>query len=209
MRTFPSAPVPGMMASMPVDPRDLQARVACATPDDTVRGLIFNALFDTVEAHASRAAAVTCDPGGKGHRTDFLAYPVADFLACVWRAVDLLEPRLGSVERGFYEIGYRSLANVLGSALGATILTMTRRDPRALMGQAPTAYRGLVSYGERRLEWLAPNRGRLTFRRDFMVPEYHRGVLMAALEAIGVKAPEVTARQEALLDATFEVGWGG
>lgn len=194
---------------MPVDPQDLQARIAAATPGDTVRGLIFNALFDTVEAHASRAAAVACDPGGKGRRTDFLAYPVADLLACAWRAVDHLEPRLGSVERGFYEIGYRSLAHVLGSALGATILTMSRRDPRALMGQAPTAYRGLVSYGERRLEWLSPSRGRFTFRRDFLVPAYHRGVLMAGLEAIGVKAPEVTARQDALLDATYEVGWGG
>ncbi len=194
---------------MPVDQPDLQARIAAATPADTVRGLIFNALFDTVEEHASRASAVACDPAGKGHRTDFLAYPVADLLTCAGRAVDLLEPRLGSVQRAFHEIGYRSLANVLGSALGATILTMSRKDPRALMGQTPTAYRGLVSYGERRLEWLAPTRGRLTFRRDFLVADYHRGVLLAALEAIGVKAPEVTVRQDALLDATYEVGWGG
>jgi uncharacterized protein (TIGR02265 family) len=192
---------------MPVDQQDLQARMAATTPEDTVRGLIFNALFDTVEAHASKAAAHGCDVAGKGRRTDFLSYPVKDFLACAGRAVDLLEPRLGSVERAFFEVGYRTLANVLGSALGATIIVMARRDPRALLVQAPTAYRGMVSYGERRLEWLGPTRARLTFRRDFMLAAYHRGVLMAAVESIGVRNPQVTGAHQALLDATYEVSW--
>jgi len=192
---------------MPVDQQDLQARIAATTPEDTVRGLIFNALFDTVEAHVGKAAALGCDAAGKGHRTDFLSYPVKDFLGCVGRAVDLLEPRLGSVDRALFDVGYRTLANVLGSALGATIIVMARRDPRALLGQAPTAYRGLVSYGERRLEWLGPCRARLTFRRDFLLPAYHRGVLFAAVEAIGVRNPQVTGAPQALLDATYEVSW--
>jgi uncharacterized protein (TIGR02265 family) len=193
---------------MPVDQQDLQARIAAATDEDTVRGLIFNALFDTVEEHASKAAALGCDPAGKGHRADFLSYPVKDFLTAIGRAVDLLEPRLGSTDRAFYEVGYRTLANVLGSALGATIIVMARRDPRALLGQAPTAYRGMVSYGERRLEWLGPCRARFTFRRDFLVPAYHRGVLFAAVEAIGVKNPQVTGTQDGPLEATYEVSWG-
>ena len=192
---------------MPVDQQDLQARIAATTPEDTVRGLIFNALFDTVEAHVGKPATIGCDVAGKGHRTDFLSYPVKDLLVCVGRAVDLLEPRLGSVDRALFDIGYRTLANVLGSALGATIMVMARRDPRALLSQAPTAYRGLVSYGERRLEWLGPCRARLTFRRDFLLSAYHRGVLHAAVEAIGVRNPVVTGAHQTLLDATYEVGW--
>lgn len=192
---------------MPIDQLDLQARMSATTPEDTVRGIIFNALFDTVEEHLSRAAALGCDPAAKGHRTDFLSYPVKDFLACAGRAVDLLEPRLGSVDRCYFEIGYRSLANVLGSTLGATIIVMAGKDPRALLAQAAGAYRGTVSYGERRLAWLGERRARLTFTRDFLVPAYHRGVLTAAVEAIGVKGVQVTGTPVGLLDATYEVSW--
>ena len=193
---------------MPVDQRDLQARIAATTPQDTVRGLIFNALFDAMEEHDGKEGSLACDPAGKGHRTDFFSYPVADFLVTIGRAVDRLEPKLGSVERAFFEIGYRAVASVFATALGATIVLMARKDPRALLGQAPTAYRGTVSYGERRLEWLGPRQARFTFRRDFLVPAYHCGVFTAALDAIGAKEAKVTGAQVSLLEATYEVGWG-
>jgi uncharacterized protein (TIGR02265 family) len=192
---------------MPVDRRDLQARIDAATPRDTVRGLIFNALFDAVEEHAGKAAALACDPAGKAHRTDFLSYPVADFLAIVGRAVEAVEPKLGSADRAFFEFGYRAVANVFASALGATILVLARKDPRALLGQAPTAYRGTVSYGERRVQWLGERQARLTFLRDFLVPPFHRGVITAALDAVGARNPRVTGTQVSLLEATYDVGW--
>jgi uncharacterized protein (TIGR02265 family) len=193
---------------MPVDQRDLQARIAATTPQDTVRGLIFNALFDAVEEHAGKAAALDCDPTGKGRRTDFFNFPVADFLRAIGPAVDLLEPKLGSTERAFFEFGYRAVANVFGSALGATILVLAQKDPRSLLAQAPTAYRGTVSYGERRIEWTGERRARLTFSHDFLVPAYHCGVLTAAMEAVEAKAPRVTGSQVALLEAVYEVSWG-
>lgn len=192
---------------MPVDQRDLQARIAAATPQDTVRGLIFNALFDAVEEHAGKAAALACDPAGKGRRTDFLSFPVADFLRAVGPAADLLEPRLGSIDRAFHEFGYRAVANVFGSALGATIVVLAGKNPRSLLAQAPTAYRGTVSYGERRLEWLGERHARLTFSRDFLVPAYHCGVFAAAMESIGAKAPRVTGAQVSFLEAAYEVSW--
>jgi uncharacterized protein (TIGR02265 family) len=194
---------------LPIDQRDLQSRIAAATPQDTVRGLIFNALFDAVEEHAGKPAALACDASGKGHRTEFFSYPVAEFLATIGRAVEVLEPRLGSADRAFFECGYRALANVFASTLGATILALSRKDPRALLGQAPTAYRGTVSYGERKLEWLGPTQARLSFVRDFLVPPYHCGVFTAALDAVGAKGARVGGRQVSLLEATYEVGWDG
>ena len=192
---------------MPIDQRDLQARIAATTPQDTVRGLIFNALFEAVEEHAGKGAALACDEAGKGHRTEFFNYPVAEFLATIGRAAGVLEPKLGSVERVFFECGYRALANVFGSTLGATILVLARKDARALLGQAPTAYRGTVSYGERKLRWLGPTQAHLTFQRDFLVPPYHCGVFTAALDAVGARNPRVTGTQVSLLEATYEVGW--
>jgi len=192
---------------MPVDQRDLQDRIGATTPQDTVRGLIFNALFDAVEEHAGKAAALACDVSHKGHRTEFLSYPVAEFLGTIGRAVEVLEPRLGSADRAFFECGYRALANVFASALGATILVLARKDPRSLLGQAPTAYRGTVSYGERKLQWLGPSEARFTFQRDFLLPPYHCGVFTAGLDAVGARNPRVTGTQVSLLDATYEVSW--
>ncbi len=194
---------------MPVDHRDLQARIAASTPQETVRGLIFNALFDTVAEHGGPGAAAALDPTGKAHRTEFFSYPVADFLRLVGPAVDLIEPKVGSVERAFFECGYRAVANVFASALGATILLMARKDPRALLAQAPTAYRGTVSYGERRLEWLGPRQARFTFTHDFMVPAYHRGVLTAALDSVGARKPRVEGTPVSLLEAVYLVSWEG
>jgi len=192
---------------MPVDQRDLQARIAAATPQDTVRGLIFNALFETLEEHAGKAAALACDASGKGHRTEFFSYPVAEFLATIGRAVAVLEPKLGSVDRVLHECGYRALANVFTSALGVTIVVLARKDPRALLGQTSTAYRGMVSYGERKLEWLGPTQAQLSFQRDFLLPPYHCGVFTAALDAVGARNPRVTGKQVSLLEAAYEVGW--
>lgn len=192
---------------MPVDQRDLQTRIAASTPRDTVRGLIFNAIFDTVEQHLGKAAALACDPAGKAHRTDFFSFPVADFLTIIGRAVDRLEPEVGSVDRAFFEVGYRAMANVFGSTLGATLVALAGRSPRVILGQTPTAYRGTVSYGERRIQFVGEREANVTFARDFLVPPFHCGVFTAALEPFGVKGLEVTGTQVALLDATYRIRW--
>jgi uncharacterized protein (TIGR02265 family) len=192
---------------MPVDQRDLQARIAATSPQDTVRGLIFNALFEAVEEHAGKAAALACDETGKGHRTEFFSYPVAGFLATIGRAVEVLEPKLGSADRVFFECGYRALANVFASTLGATILVLARKDARSLLAQAPTAYRGTVSYGERKLQWLGPTQAHFTFQHDFLLPPYHCGVFTAGLDAVGAKGVRVSGKQLSLLEATYDVGW--
>jgi len=127
-------------------------------------------------------AAELCGPDGSGRRT---------------------------VPAGFFEFGYRALANVFATTLGATILVLARKDARVLLGQAPTAYRGIVSYGVRKLRWLGPTQAHFTFERDFLVPSYHCGVFTAALDAVGVRNPRVTGTQVSLLEATYEVGWDG
>ena len=93
---------------MPVDQQDLKARIAAATAGDTVRGLIFNALFDTVEEHAHKASALMLFPdvetaaratqrGVARRRASFrssLSPPRASFAkspagAALWRALRL------------------------------------------------------------------------------------------------------------------------
>jgi len=193
---------------MPTDRKELQARIAATTPRDTARGLTFNALFDTLEEHLGREAAVACDPEKKGHRTEFFSYPVADFLRIAFEGADRLEKKLGSVDEAFRAFGYRTTANVLGSMMGATMIALAGKNGlRALLGQAVTGYRASVSYGERKLEWVGPRHARFTFENDFLVPQYHCGVFIGAIDAVGAKAERVEGRSTGLLSAVYDVAW--
>jgi uncharacterized protein (TIGR02265 family) len=193
---------------VPTDPKDLERRIAATTPQDTVRGLTLNALFDAIEEHLGREAAVALDPARKGHRTEFFAYPVSDFLRISFAAADRMEKKLGGVDAVFDAFGYRTTANVLGSMVGATILALAGRNGlRALLGQAPTVYRSAVSYGERRVDWVGERHARFVFERDFLVPAYHVGVFRGALDAMGARAERLEGRATGPLSAVYDVAW--
>ena len=193
---------------MPTDRKDLQARIAATSPHDTARGLTFNALFDTIEEHLGREAALAVDPAHKAHRTEFFSFPVADFLRISFEGADRLERKLGSVDEAFRAFGYRTAANVLGSMMGATMIALAGKNGlRALLGQAVTGYRASVSYGERRLEWLGPCHARFTFENDFLVPQYHCGIFLGAVDAVGAKLLKLEGRSTGLLSAVYEIAW--
>src|SRR5512138_1848110 len=193
---------------MPTDRKDLQARLAAATPRDTARGLTFNALFDTLEEHLGREAAAAADPERKGHRTEFFSYPISDFLRIAFEGADRLEGKLGSVDEAFRSFGYRTTTNVLGSMMGATMIALAGKNGlRALLGQAVTGYRATVSYGERRIEWLGPRHARFTFDNDFLVPQYHCGVFLAAVDAVGASVERLDGRATGPLSSVYEIAW--
>ncbi len=192
---------------MPSDRRDLEARIAAATAGDTVRGLIFNAIFHVAREHGGPDVATACDPEGKGQRIDFFSYPVADFLRACWSLADALAPKL-SFDETLWHVGHRAGNGVLGSTIGKTMAAIAGMDARKLLAQAPGGYRATVSYGERRVEWMGERHARLTFTRDFLVPPFHCGVFAGALEAIGASAPKAVGRQTGPLEAVYDVTWG-
>jgi uncharacterized protein (TIGR02265 family) len=194
---------------MPADRADLARRLAATTAADTSRGLNYNTLFDLVRDHLGEPAAREVDVLGKGHRIDFFSYPVAEYLECAWNAQDRLEPALGGGEAVLEELGRRTVAGFIGSLLGKTALAMSGRDPRRLVGSAPSGYRGAVSYGERRVEWMGQRRGRLVSTRDFMPPAFHAAVLLEALRVTDAARPRVTWRETGFLDAVYEFEWDG
>jgi uncharacterized protein (TIGR02265 family) len=193
---------------MPIDRKDLEARLAAAKPHDTARGLAFNALFDAIEEHLGRPAALELDPAHKARRTEFFSFPISDFLTIAFAGAERLERKLGSVDEAFRIFGYRTVANIFGSKMGATMLALTGRNGlRALLGQSVNAYRAMVTYGERRLEWVGDRHARFVFEGDFLVPAYHCGVFLAAAEAVGAKPERIEGRQTGPLSATYDVVW--
>jgi uncharacterized protein (TIGR02265 family) len=191
---------------MAADRRDLAARKAAATKADTVRGLIFNGAFDLVREHAGDAAALACDPAGKGKRTDFLSYPVTEYLDMAWNVADELEGRLGGVDAVFHGMGYRATANVFGSMVGHTLLAFGR-SPRSLFAQAPSGYRATVSYGQRFVTWLGQTRCRIEFVHDFLVVPFHCGVFRAGLDAVQARDGHAEGQQAGFLHTVYDISW--
>jgi uncharacterized protein (TIGR02265 family) len=194
---------------MPADRKDLEARIAAATPQDTVRGVVFNAIFSVVREEAGDEATRKVDSvSGKGARTEFFTYPVADFLNIIWNAADLLEPKLGSVEAVYYRIGARAAELVAASMLGKTMLALAAGGgTRRLLAHLPGGYRATVSYGERTVSWLSENHARYVFSRDFLVPPFHAGVLAVGATVSGGKNVRAVGRQTGPLEAVYDVTW--
>lgn len=192
---------------MPADADDLQRRIAAATPRDTVRGLAFNATFALVRELAGASAAARTDPAGTAKRHELFSYPVADYLRVAWAAVSLLEARLGSRDRAFWEIGSRCAMRWFASPLGRVMSAISGGDARRGLTSAPAAYRNVVSYGVRKVEWLAERHARVSFERDFLLPAFHCGALTRALlDVAGVQA-RAEVHEAEFLRAVIDLGW--
>ncbi len=192
---------------MPADRQDLAARVAAATPADTSRGLNYSSVFRLLRDHLGEDAARECDPLGKGSRVDFFKYPIGEYLALAWNAVDRLEATAGGSEAAFELLGRRTIEDHLDSVLGRTLYAIAGRDPHRMVTNLPSGYRATVSYGQRTVEWLDERRARVVFRRDFMPAAFHVGVMRGGIAGMGARAPRVVGRQVGSLDAEFEVSW--
>ncbi len=181
--------------------------MAAATEADTSRGLSFNQLFNLVREYLGDDAARSCDPQRKGTRIDFFSYPIAEYLRIAWDVADLLEKRLGGIDAVFSRLGRRTVEAFLGSVLGKTIFAMAGKDPRRLVAAGPSGYRAATSYGVRTVDWLGDKHARLTFRREFMVPAYHRAVILTALGMTEARNPRVGIRVLSLLECEYDVSW--
>jgi uncharacterized protein (TIGR02265 family) len=191
---------------MPADRADLARRIAAATPDDTVRGVIFKSTFKLLRDQLGETAARACD-SGKSSRVDFLRYPVADYLRLAWAGVDALEPRLGSIGAAFFAIGESAMRETFATLLGRTLLSLAGDDMRLLLSQVGPGYKAVVGYGERTLEWRREGEAHFVFRRDFLVPEFHAGVLAAAVKALGATGVVAVGRATGPLDLEIDVSW--
>src|SRR4051794_12843237 len=108
---------------MPANPAELTRRISVSTAADTVRGMIFQGALDAVREQLGDAASAEClAQTGRKKFVDFFSYPVGDYLKLAWRAVDLLEPKLGSLDAGFFLLGQRAVQNFLAAGVGKTLL---------------------------------------------------------------------------------------
>jgi uncharacterized protein (TIGR02265 family) len=95
----------------------------------------------------------------------------------------------------------------LSSMAGRTLLLLSGDSPKRVMGNLASGYRSAVSYGERIVTMKEDTGARVLMKRDFMLPLYNEGVLLAVLESVKAKNPQVRARPIGVLDCEYELSW--
>jgi uncharacterized protein (TIGR02265 family) len=187
-------------------------RIALATPTDTARGLFFNGVLSAVvtiggDPALKRCHALLGDKRFETRFTDFSSYPVADFLRLTFAATQVLNHRLGGPEATQRWLGMRAVRDFFQSMVGKTLLLLSGQSPKRALGSLTAGYRSAVSYGERTVTFVGETGARVVAKRDFMLPLYNEGVLLALLESIRARNPRVRSRPFGLLACEYELSW--
>lgn len=204
---YDAAPPPEMPLSAQLD---LKKRLALATPADTVRGLFFSGVLDTVRYLATEREAWHCRKMlGQAPYFDFLPYAIPDFLRLVFTAARCLSTRDEDFAGALRKLGKRGMKDFLGSSAGKTFLSFSFNEPRRVLSSLPVLFRTTTSYGERTVQWLGPRYCRVVMKRDFLPTAYHEGSFLALMEALRLEGAEVKSRVTGVIDSEYVLTWTG
>ncbi|MFL5348379.1 MAG: DUF2378 family protein [Hyalangium sp.] len=191
---------------------EYERRIALATPADTARGLFFNGILSAVISFGGELALKRChtllnDRRFERRFIDFSSYPVSDFLRVALAATRVLSAQLGGADSTQRQLGMQATRDFLRSMAGRTLLILSGESPKRVIGNLASGYRSAVSYGERSVTLLGDTGARVAVSRDFMLPLYNEGVLLAVLESVHARNPQVRATPRGILDCEYELSW--
>jgi uncharacterized protein (TIGR02265 family) len=191
------------------DPRkQLEQRLALAGPEDTCRGIFFNAVLDGVKALAGAEMEARCrEATGQRKFVDFFSYPVSGFIQMSLLVVEVLGPKMGGAWQVLRWMGEQSTESFLSTVAGKTALMLAGTNVKRLISHLPSSYKASLSYGERTVVWTGERSGRFVFKRDFMPAAYHEGAIAKAVERAKVRNIQVRGRETGPLDTEYELTW--
>jgi uncharacterized protein (TIGR02265 family) len=202
---------PGSHNPPPAEPMaelSLEQRLRLVPPEHTVRGLFLRSVLATVARRAGEQAQARCQQAcGEQRLLDFFSYPVASMLRTLYAGAEELAPVLGREEAAFHLLGERGTLDFFDSTAGRALLRLSGQDLRRFIIHVPTAYRMVVNYGERRVEWKGRHCAVLHMQGDYMPLAYQQAVLHAALERITGRPPQVQGLRTGPLDARYTLRW--
>ncbi|WP_338864134.1 TIGR02265 family protein [Myxococcus stipitatus] len=189
---------------------DLDQRLALVRPDDTVRGLIFNAVLLLAEKQLGPDMASRLrEPIFKRSPVDFFSYPAVDAIRLLYSTSEALARagRYGTQEEAVRACGAAAVTGFFSSTVGQTLTRLIGKgDPKRLLSNAPTAYSTLVSYGRRDYNVVTERHVRLSFHGDMQPVQFHEGVLQEALKAIQCKG-SVVGTPHGYFAADYDIVW--
>ncbi|MFY1830382.1 DUF2378 family protein [Myxococcus fulvus] len=189
---------------------DLDQRLALVRPEDTVRGLIFNAVLLLAERQLGPdSAARLREPLFKRSPVDFFSYSAVDAIRLLYATSEALEKagRYPTQEDAVRACGAAAVTGFFSSTVGQTLTRLIGKgDPKRLLSNAPTAYSTLVSYGRREYTVLHERHVRLSFQGDMQPVQFHEGVLQEALKAIQCNG-RVVGTPHGYFAADYDITW--
>ncbi|NOK11136.1 DUF2378 family protein [Corallococcus exercitus] len=189
--------------------RDLEARLAATTPEDTSRGLFFLGVLDAVRFLGGPEAVARCLEQ-VGETADFMpmqTYPFPRFLRLSYVAAEQLSSLVGGHEAAQRQIGTQAMLDFLNSMFARDFVQQAGGDPKRLLELMHSGYRTALNFGERTVEWTGPTSGRVIMKRSLMPVPYNEGILQSALEVTGVHDVQVHGKAQSLVDAVYDVSW--
>lgn len=189
---------------------DLDQRLELVRPEDTVRGLIFNAVLMLAEKQLGPDMASRLrEPIFKRSPVDFFSYPAVDAIRLLYSTSEALvrAGRYGTQEEAVRACGAAAVTGFFSSTVGQTLTRLIGKgDPKRLLSNAPTAYSTLVSYGRRDYNVVTERHVRLSFHGDMQPVQFHEGVLQEALKAIQCKGT-VVGTPHGYFAADYDIVW--
>ncbi len=202
--------MPAGTLNLPEDiARDLEARLAMTTPEDTSRGLFFLGVLDAVKFLGGADAVKRCLEQ-VDETADFIpmqTYPFPRFLKLSYVAAEQLAPLVGGHEAAQRQIGTQAMLDFLNSMFARDFVQQAGGDPKRLLELMHSGYRTALNFGERTVEWTGPTSGRVIMKRSLMPVPYNEGILQSALEVTGVQDVQVRGEAQSLAEAVYDVSW--
>jgi serine/threonine-protein kinase len=205
----PPQPVQPRNRNTALDPRELEARIAGTTPEDMVRGLFFNAVYGTVlRVHGAKAEpALKAALHQPREWVDQLAYPTAEFLRLLWKAVELLAQHAGGASEAFFMLGEACLGTLVKSPLGAPLEALPAGNVQDLLKPILKSLEPMLAPGRRLVSESTARSATIVFKEDVLPVQLYEGFLGAALERKKGIRPEGTFEKTAADRVELKLTW--
>ena len=176
---------------------DVEARIAMAPEDATVRGMFFEQL-----ARSARRAEIARE----SRYVPFRNYPLRDYMSLVAEVARVRFPRL-ALGDAIRRVGWDAFLTMKDSVTGKVLFAFARGDALSVLRLAPDAYKHTMSHCSVSLRVSSPGQVVLEYRDLYnFVDCYQIGVVEGACRACG-SVPRIRVRQLSVNDADMLIRW--
>jgi len=175
-----------------LDPAQLDERLSSCGPSDQIYGTFLNAVEATVlkQTGPRNAAEVRKAAATPRAWVDSLRYPTTDFLKVLWRGVELLAPRCGGIDQAFLAIGAQAFTLLIGSPLGAPLLSLpARATPDLVLRPLIQLIQPMIQPGSRMVAECTPSSALVVFKGEVLPLQLYAALMQAAVAHFGGQPP--------------------
>jgi uncharacterized protein (TIGR02265 family) len=192
-----------------LDQKELEARISGTQESDHLRGMFFNALISAVLRSVGPAAEPKVRKAALAPRAyvDSLTYPTAEFLRMLWKSVELLAPKLQSVDEAFEQLGFFTMDALLKSPFGRSLETLKDSGPRALFKPLLATLNPMISPGNRLVADATDRSARLVFKEEVLPIQLYVGLVRSLFVAFFDKELQATWEKTAAERVECSLSW--